>query len=91
MATKKLKLEVEAISEILIADTESGAKVSNVEEEFEEEEDEQQLLLLLLQQASAEDEPQAETIINNNNFGLNRPTKTVMERDAHLLRLRHKL
>jgi len=44
MATKKLKLEEEAITEILVADTdsESGAEVSDVEEEFEEEEDEQQ-------------------------------------------------
>ena len=43
MATKKLKFEEEEISEILVADTdsESGAKVSDVEEE-EEEEDEQQ-------------------------------------------------
>jgi len=40
MATKKLKLDEEAISEILVADTdsESGAKVSDVEEEYEEEE-----------------------------------------------------
>ena len=62
MATKKLKLEEEAISEILVADTdsESGAEVSNVEEEFEEE-DEQQQQLLLLPQASAEDEPQSAT------------------------------
>ena len=49
MATKKLKLDEEAISEILVADTdsESGAEVSDVEEE----EDEQQQLLV--QQASA--------------------------------------
>ena len=35
MATKKLKLEEEAITEILVAETdsESGAEVSNVEEE----------------------------------------------------------
>ena len=39
MATKKLKLDEEAISEILVADTdsESVAKVSDVEEEYEEE------------------------------------------------------
>jgi len=65
MVTKKLKLEEEAISEILVADTdsESGAEVCDVEEEFEEEEDEQQQQeqLLLLQQASAEDKPQAAT------------------------------
>jgi len=44
MATKKLKLDEEAINEILVADTdsESGAEVSDVEEEFEEEEAEQQ-------------------------------------------------
>ena len=43
MGTKKLKLEEEAISEILTADTdsESGAEVSYVEEEFEEEEKEE--------------------------------------------------
>jgi len=61
IATKKLKLEEEAITEILVADTdsESGAEASDVEEEFEGEEEQQQLLLLLLQQASAEDNPQA--------------------------------
>jgi len=44
MATKKLKFEEEAITEILVADTdsESGAEVSDIEEEFEEEEKEQQ-------------------------------------------------
>ena len=66
MATKKLKLDEEAISEILVADTdsESGAEVSDVGEEFEEEEDEQQQQQeqqLLLQQASAQDKPQAAT------------------------------
>ena len=61
MATKKLKLNKEAISEILVADTdsESGADLSDVEEEFEEEEDEQQQLLV--QQAAAQDKPQAAT------------------------------
>ena len=56
MATKKLKLEEEAITEILVADTdsESGAEVSDVEEE----EDEQQQII---QQASAQDKPQAAT------------------------------
>ena len=55
MATKKLKLEEEPISEILVADidSESGAEVSDVEKEFEEEDEQQQLLLLLLQHASA--------------------------------------
>jgi len=65
MATKKLKLEEEAITEILVADTdsESGAEVSDVEEEFEEEEEEeqQQQEQLLLQQASVEDKPQSAT------------------------------
>ena len=68
MATEKLKLDEEAISEILVADTdsESGAEVGDVEEEFEEEgeEDEQQQQQeqqLLLQQASAQDKPQAAT------------------------------
>ena len=39
MAGKKIKLEEEAISEILVSDTasESGAEASNVEDDFEEE------------------------------------------------------
>ena len=43
MARKKIKLEWQAISEILVADTdlESGAEASNVEDEFEEEEEEE--------------------------------------------------
>jgi len=42
MATKKIKLQEEAINEILVADTdlESGAEASNVEDCFEEEEEE---------------------------------------------------
>jgi len=54
MATKILKLDEEAITEILVADSdsESGAEVSDVEEE---EEQQQQIL----QQASAQDKPQA--------------------------------
>ena len=53
---EKIRLEEEAISEILVADTdsESGAAVSIVDL-FEEEEEEQQ------QQASAEVEPQTAT------------------------------
>jgi hypothetical protein len=53
MAAKKIKLQKEAISEILVADTdlESGAEASNVEGDFEDEEQQQQ--------ASAEFEPQA--------------------------------
>jgi hypothetical protein len=44
MAGKKIKLEEEAISAILVADTnsESGAEASDVEEYFEEEEEQQQ-------------------------------------------------
>ena len=47
---KKIKPEEEAVSEILVADTdsESGAEASDVEDYFEEEEEQQQ------QQASAE-------------------------------------
>ena len=67
--TKKLKLNEEAISKILVADTdsESGAEVSYVEEEFEEEEEEEdeqrqeEKEQLLVQQASAQDKPQAAT------------------------------
>jgi len=66
MATKKLNFEEEEISAILVADTdsESGAEVSDVEEDKEEEDvqqPQQQKLLLLLQQASTEDKPQAAT------------------------------
>ena len=65
MATEKLKLDEEAISEILVADTdsESGAEFSDVEEEFEEEEEDEQQKQeqLLLEQASAQDKPQAAT------------------------------
>jgi hypothetical protein len=41
---KKIKLEDEAISEILVADTdsESGAEASDVEDYFEEEEEEEE-------------------------------------------------
>jgi hypothetical protein len=43
MAGKKIKLEEEAISEILVADTdsESGAEASDIEEYFEVEEEEE--------------------------------------------------
>jgi len=58
MAAKKIKLQEESISEILVAvtDLESGAGDSDVDDDFEEEEEEQQQ-----QQASAEVEPQAAT------------------------------
>jgi len=44
MAGKKIKLNEKAISEILVADTdsESGAEVRNVEDCFEEEEEEEE-------------------------------------------------
>ena len=47
MATKKLKLEEEEISEILVADTdsESGAEVSDVEEEEKQQQQQEQQLL----------------------------------------------
>jgi len=66
MATKKMKPDEEAITEILVADTdtESGAEVSDVEEEFEEEEEDDQQEEeeeQLLQQASAQNKPQAAT------------------------------
>jgi hypothetical protein len=43
MDGKKIKLEEKAITEILVADTdsESGAEASDVEEYFEEEEEEE--------------------------------------------------
>ena len=61
MARKKIKLE-DAISEILVADTdsESDAKATNVEDYFEDEEEEEQQQKQQLQ-ASAEVEPQAAT------------------------------
>ena len=59
---ENIKLEEEAISEILVADTdsESGAEGNNVENDFEEEEEEQQQQQQE-QQASAEAEPQSAT------------------------------
>jgi hypothetical protein len=42
MAAKKIKLQEEVVSEILVADTnsESGAEASDVEDDFQEEEEE---------------------------------------------------
>jgi len=59
MDTKKIKFQEEAISEILVADTDSetGAEASNVKDDFEEEEEKQQQQ----KQASAEVKPQAAT------------------------------
>jgi len=44
MAAKRIKIKEEAISEILVADTnsESGAVASNVEDELEEEEEKEE-------------------------------------------------
>jgi hypothetical protein len=57
MATKTLKPDKEAITVILVADTdsESGAQVCDVEEEQRQQEQQ------LIQQASAQDKPQAAT------------------------------
>ena len=59
MARKKIKLDKEAISEILVADTdsESGSEASNFEDYLEEEEEEEDQQ----QQASPEIETQAAT------------------------------
>ena len=59
MAGKKIKLQEEAITEILVADTdlESGVEASDVEEYFEEEEEEEQLQ----EETSAEVELRAAT------------------------------
>jgi len=56
MAAKKIKLDVPAISEILVADTdsESGSQASDLEDEFSESEDE-------LEASAQEDKPQAAT------------------------------
>ena len=55
MAAKKIKLDEPAISEILVADTdsESGAEASDLEDEFSESEE--------LEGSAQEDEPQAAT------------------------------
>jgi hypothetical protein len=57
--TKKIKLDVEAINEMLVADTdsESGAKASDIENEFEDFEDKEQKEQALAQP----DEAQAAT------------------------------
>jgi len=56
MAAKKIKLDKLAISEILVADTdsESGAQAIDLEDEFYEFEEEQET-------SAQEDEPQAAT------------------------------
>ena len=56
MAAKKIKLDEPAISDILVADTdsESGAEASDLEDEFCEFEEEQEA-------SAQEDEPQAAT------------------------------
>ena len=64
---KKIKLDEEAISEILVADTDSepGSEASDFEDYFEEEEEEQQQQ----QQASAEAKTQAATSGNLPTWG----------------------
>jgi hypothetical protein len=59
MAGKKIKLDEEAINEILVADTdsESGSEASDFEDYFEEEEEEDKQQ----QQASAEIERNCQT------------------------------
>jgi len=63
MARKKITLDEEGISEILVADTdsESGSEANDFEEEEEEEDQQQQQQLQLQQQASADTETQAAT------------------------------
>jgi hypothetical protein len=69
MAGKKIKLDEEAISKILVADTdsESGSEASNFEDYFEEEEEEDQQKQ---QQASAEIKTRAATSGRLPNWGL---------------------
>jgi len=57
IAAKKIKLDEPAISEILVADTdsESGAEASDLEDEFSESKEEQQA-------SAQEDEPEVATI-----------------------------
>ena len=92
MAGKKIKLDEEAISEILVADTdsESGSEASNFENDFEEEEEEenqqqqyhhhhhhqQQQQQQQQQQASAEIKTQAATNDGLPNWGPPQGRKT---------------
>ena len=75
MDTKKIKLQEEAINEILVADTDSetDAEASNVKDNFEEEEKQQQ-------QASAEVKPQAATSGGLQNWGLPQRRNTNIHR-----------
>ena len=63
MAGKKITLEEEGISEILVADTDSlsGTEASDFENDFEEEEEEEDQQQQKQQQASADIETQAAT------------------------------
>ena len=74
MAGKEIKLEEEAISEILVADTdsESGAEPSEVEDDFQEQQQQQQ--------ASAEFEPQAATSDRLPTWGLSQGRNTNIHR-----------
>ena len=69
MAGNKIKLKEEAISEILVADTnsKSGTKASDVDNSEEEKEEKQQQQQ---QQASAEVEPQVATCGRLSTWGL---------------------
>jgi len=71
MARGKIKLDEEAISEILVADTnsESGSEASDFEDYFEEEEEEENQQQQQ-QQASAEIETKASTSGRLPNWGL---------------------
>ena len=63
MAGKKITLDEEGISEILVADTdsESGSEASDFENDFEEEEEEEEDQQQQQQQPSADIETQAAT------------------------------
>ena len=80
MARKKIKLDEEAISEILVADTDSepGSEASNFEDYFEEEEEEkeEEQQEQQQQQASAEVKPQAATSGRLPTWGLPQGRKT---------------
>ena len=73
MARKKIKLEEEAISEILVAntDSESGAEASDVEDYFGEEEEEEEGQQ---QQQQQQQQASAEVAITNTGQGDHQPS-----------------
>jgi hypothetical protein len=100
MAGKKITLEEEGISEIVVADTdsESGSEASDFENDFEEEEEEEDQYhhQQLQQQASADSETQAATSGGLPTWGLPQgrntnihpyvsPAKGVKESEAPLI------